>query len=256
MIPALRSVRIWILALTLPLAIAANCGAEPPRLGVTPAQKRQLKALAMDTREKTERERETLRHARLDLLHVYMDYNLDEHKAKVALDKINKAQFDLLNAHLDNQIALRGILNADQFAAFTNMVMRRRGPGVAGLAGPADDMLPGVGLNKRTIDSMNLNPDERKKGEALATQMRRRGKIVEKLRRDTRQMLDLYSNYNLDVPAARKLIDGIHRDQITLSEMNHKKQQLLRSVLDEGQFQQIKSDAAQRMHDFRDRPGK
>jgi Spy/CpxP family protein refolding chaperone len=210
---------------------------------ITPAQRKQLKSLALDTRANVERTRDDLKRAHADLFKIYGSYSLDEHAAKAAIDRASKAQLDLLNIHLDNQVGLRRVLSSDQFAEFWSRVNQRAGKPGMGLLGMHDDAFWDHAPDREVLDTLGLASDQIKQLKQPKLDQQR-NKAVDKLRQDSRQLIDLYSNYDLDANTARKLVDSIHSDQRTLAELNHKRQQNLRSVLTESQFGKLMDETA------------
>lgn len=222
-------------------AFGVACAAGPS--GVSDGQKDQLKALAASTRDRTSRERDALRRARMDLFQTYSSYSIDEKRARAARDRISAAQSNLLNIHLDNEIALRGILTAEQFQAFREIMKRRlRQPETLILSPPEEaalDRLP----DKQMLDALGVAQDDQRKLRPQPGTM----KAFQGMRQDSEQMLELYSNYTLDSSAARKLIDGIHEKQVSLLQLQHHRQQVIRDVLSQDQFQQLQQEITRRM---------
>jgi len=243
--------KIWIAAL-LVLVLMISGSAAMARIDATPQQRQQLKTIAMQTRDTTRQKRDALRHARAELFKVYGDYNLDAHKAKVAIENIGKVQLDLLNLHLDNQIAIRNILNEDQFGQFVEMMRSNihRGPGFHAFCmqeeSPAD-MAP----SKQLLDDIGVSQDQIRRIKGQLGSGQKKKVVLDKLRHDSAQLLDTYSKYNLDKAAAKKLIDNVHNYQVELSAVNFKRQQVIRSVLTQDQFQKLQQKLAERMHSMR-----
>lgn len=231
---------IGILIFALLMAAACLAG---PRMGISQVQKDQLKTLTASTRDRANRERDALKRARTDLLQAYSEYSLDEHKSKAARDKISMAQLNLLNIHLDNEIALRGILTSDQFNTFRKIMDRRmREPKMLVLISPEDavlDRLP----DKQMLDALGVLPRDKRRLKPQPEII----KAIQDMRRDGEQMLQLYSNYSLDSVVVRKLIDSIHEKQIALLTLQHQRQQAIRQVLSQDQFQQLQQEIAKRM---------
>ncbi|MGC8862999.1 MAG: Spy/CpxP family protein refolding chaperone [Armatimonadota bacterium] len=234
------------------LALATCAWAEPTDFG--PAQRDRMKALAAEMRGKMERARYELLRARMDLFQAYSVYDLDERKVRAALDRIGRAQLALLNLHLDNQIELRRILNESQFSEFRRR-MERFGRHMAGVFGPHSDgpmgRLPDMDRppDRELLERIGVGADQAKRiwREADSTAAKA---IVDRLVRESKRLIDLYTRYDLDVDAARKLIDSIHRSQMDLAELNHKNQQTLRAVLTEQQFERLQQEISKRF-----RPG-
>ena len=234
-----RIIRIWIPVLLLFVGAPALCHFRAiPH--VTAQQKNQLRKLAMNAGRNIQAQRRVLRQSRRDLFRLYMNYRLDEHRIRTDLDKIHVSQVRLLNIHLESQIALRRILTQNQFSVFIGAVEKRhqRHPRAVGKGAFAANL-----FTDRAINSAGLNPAQRKRMLLLARQMNRRRLIVGRLRQSVDQMIGLYSRYKLDIPAAKKLINKIHLLQLRLSEMNHKRQSELRSIVTEAQFQRLKAAA-------------
>lgn len=220
---------------------------------LSPEQREQLKSLASEIRTKTIRERGRLMQARRELLDAYRDYDMDERRVRVATGKVNESQLDLLNLHLENQTALRRILSKDQIDAFCSRMKGRGGGPMIGMShheeGPLD-RLP----DRHTMESLGLNQDQMKQIWKLAASPERR-RAIDDLRRDSRRVAELYSRDDLDTAAAKRLIDSIHRTQITLSELTHKRQQALRHILTKQQFERLMDNLAKHLR-HRTRPGK
>ncbi len=235
---------VFLLALvTLAVSFAAG------DIGISPDQKDQLKTLATSMRQKSMHERAELMRARRDLFEAYRSYDLDEKKVKSALDRIASSQLDLLNMHLENQIALRRILNSSQFQRFQSHVGRHPSGSFMGEVGPENILLERLS-DRDALENLGLNSDQvRRLRDTLQWPQRR--KVMEKLRRDSRDMLELYSQYDLDVSAAKKLISSIHDSQTELLALNRKSQEAIRSILTPAQFQNLQDQIEKRM---RNRP--
>jgi len=234
------SVRI---AVTTALALAALIPAVWVLAGpadVGSAQRDQLKSLASEMREKMDRVRGELVRARMELFQAYRAYQLDDCRVKAAMERIGKAQLALLNLHLDNQIELRRILNESQFEEFRRK-MGRFGGRMAGVLGPHDDGPMDRPPDKVMLERIGAGPDQVRRiwREADAPEKKA---VLNRLVRDSKRLIELYSRYDLDVDAARKLVDGIHRSQMDLADLNHKWQQTLRSVLTEQQFDRLQQE--------------
>lgn len=228
---------VWLLASSM--AVNAT--------GISERQKDQLKNLAFETRQKTDRGRDELMRTRMELARIYRAYGLDERKARAALEKVGKAQLMLLNLHLENQVAVRGILSEEQFSEFWRRMSGRMGdPGMAAMPPPEDaamDRLPDVEM----VRSLGLSPDQERRIRPLVGPGPQRMRVQERLRRESAQMIGLYSRYDLDEPAAKRLISSIHGSQTELSILNLKRQQELRAVLTEEQFERLVSEIDKRI---------
>jgi Spy/CpxP family protein refolding chaperone len=247
-----RWIGISILAIAMAVGLGAGCPAGA-RLDISESQKDQLKALASNTRDRTGRERETLRQARTDLLKAYSTYDIDDHKVKAACDKIGAAQLSLLNVHLDNEIALRGIFTEDQFKAFREMMKKRmRDPQMLVLAPPEEAVLERL-PDKQMLDSLGVPPEKRKRLDITKNSM-----AINGLRDTTKQLLDMYSTYSLDSAAARKLIESMHHKQTYLLMLQSHRQQEIRHVLTVDQFKKLQEEITKRISErgLRGGPGR
>lgn len=236
-----RYLMIWAVVAAVLIGVAAGAYAGQ---GLSPGQKDKLKALAADTRDRTERARDDLRRARMDLADVFSSYQLDLRKAKAVQDRVSKAQMDLLKAHLDNQIQIRQVLNAEQFEQFNEMLSRRMPGGQMGgfhHIEPGPDWFP----DGRILRDMDLTPDQMKRLRSVKEPERR--KVFEKLENDSRQMIQMYQRYDLDANAARKLVESIHSTQQDLAALNLKSQQALRAVLTQAQFEKYRDTMAEKI---------
>lgn len=241
-------IAIWVALIAILSGLCAECVAEA-KLDISDSQRDQLKALASNTRDRIGREREALRRARMELLKAYSTYDIDEGKVKAACARIDAAQLSLLNIHLDNEIALRDILTEDQFKAFREMMRRRmRDPQMLVMAPPEEavlDRLP----DKQMLDSLGIPAEKRKRLDPTF----KNTKAIEGLRTASKQLLDMYSNYDLDSTAARKLIDRIHRTQSYLLMLQRLRQREIRRVLTEDQFKTLQEEITKRISEHQPR---
>lgn len=235
-----RWIGIGIALMVLGLGSVSLAGS---RAGISDGQKDQLKAIAANTRGRTGRERDALRRARMELLQAYSSYDINERKARIASERVSAAQLNLLNIHLDNEVALHNVFNADQFQEFRNLMKRRmRDPEMLVLSPPEDavlDRLP----DRRMLNALGIDEEDQKRLKPNPQGL----KAIRDLSRDTNQLLDLYSDYTLDSAAARKLIDTIHQEQISLLAAQHQRQKAIRQVLSEDQFQKLREEITKRM---------
>lgn len=210
-------------------------------LGISDSSKNQLKALAADTRTRTMKERETMRRARYDLMQVYSNYTIDERKAKSAQARISAAQLNLLNIHLDNEIALRSALNAEQFQQFRKMLSRHAGDGrMLVVAPPEEDILDKL-PDKPMLDALGVSAQNQR---ALRPS---NPKLISDLRDLSKQAVSLYGNYSLNEANCRKLISSIHGKQSELISLQHRRQHTIRQALNEDQFQKLQRELAKSM---------
>jgi len=222
--------------------------AQETRPILTPEQKQRLKAFACEARRKTANIRDEIRLAREELRNVYQDYVLDERKAKAAMNRIGDLQLRLLEQHLDNQIALRRILDESQFSRLREHIERRRSPGEGvRYEGVGEGFVPLAAMR-----SAGLTPAQRKRIESMQGSRSEWRDAIERIRQNSRRMFELYNDYNLDEAAARRLIADIHRNQVDLLACGHKMQKAIRSVLSAEQFQRLREEIDKRPR-FKDR---
>ena len=86
---------------------------------------------------------------------------------------------------------------------------------MSGSEGPLDKP-----FDKKMLEVLRLSPSQKKRASALRGPHPRRTKVVDRIRRDSRGMLDLYKNYDLDESKARRLIESIHASQVELGKIN------------------------------------
>lgn len=215
---------------------------------LTQDQKQRLKALVTDTRSNLGAQRDALRQARKDLFNIYSQYNLDGNQAQNAIERVNKAQMQLLNIQLDNQIKLRQILSSDQFSIFQDMMSKRMPNGHRiDIEPPRQDWAVDYLLDKNAASSLGLNPDQQKQAASIKKAGEDQRGAVDALKHATQELADTYASYNLDQAAARKLINQIHRQQVLLASIAHKKQQTIRSWLTADQFNALQAEISKRM---------
>ena len=155
-----RWVTIWT---TVALVLGAHAAlAAELNLDISESQKDQLKALASNTRDRTSREREALRQARIELMKTYSTDKLDWRRLRATWEKISSAQLSLLNIHLDNEVAIRNILKEEQFKALRSMMKKRmRDREVHFVAPPETDILDRL-PDERMLEALGVPEDKRK----------------------------------------------------------------------------------------------
>jgi Spy/CpxP family protein refolding chaperone len=235
------ALKIWIMAsaLSLTMVSAALCAT------ISQAQKDQLKELAVQTGQKARSERQNLTSARRELLDIYSKYDLNENKAKSAISKIQQSQLKLLNIHLEHQIGIRKILSSSQFAGFRERVgnkMRDRGNESMGR------MDTDIFADKSLLDGLNLSAEKKQKAQSkLGELTKRRANMIGNMHNNFKRMMDLYAGYELDMVAAKRLIAKTHKLQSELTELSLKRQQAIRSLLTETQFNTFMSRVNSKM---------
>lgn len=239
---ASRTTAVLVAAAAACALISSQSAAE-----VTASQREQLKSLAMETRRKTDRARAELRNARAVLYAVYRVYELDDRRAKAAIERINSTQLQLLKIHLENQLEIRQVLDSAQFRQMISRAHDPRGMAWPSMDNGIADRIP----DRQMIEDLGLGAEEKRRALALTGTNAERTRLLEKLRRDTRQMMELYSRYDLDTAAANRLIESIHSSQIALTAQNHKRQQQLRKVLTQRQFERLQKTIAERLQSMR-----
>lgn len=105
------------LAQPAPAAELAASQAQPaPNLNLSPAQQQKLGALESTSRAQASQLTEQIKQLRGKLADLYKAYNLDPNDAKRLNSQLNSVQQQLLDLRLSEQVQLRSILTADQFA--------------------------------------------------------------------------------------------------------------------------------------------
>lgn len=243
--------RVVALGGALVVLVLSSVLAEPG--SITPTQREQLKFLASDMRGKTQRVRDELMRARMELFDAYQSWDLNEQKVKQAISRIGRAQLALLNLHLDNQLALRRVLNSDQFADLTRQITRHAGHRHRGWFGSFEDSPIDRLPDKPMLDAIGVSPEQARRILQVSNSPRRQA-VIDNLQRYSKQLIDLLSSYDLDVAAARRLIDKIHDCQSELLDLNLEKQKVLRSVLTREQFEKLRAEISKRLRMFRPGP--
>ncbi len=243
--------RVAALVGALVVVVFSSVLAEPG--SITPTQREQLKTLASEMRGKTQRVLDELMRARKDLFDAYQSWDLNEQRVKQAISRIDKAQLALLNLHLDDQLALRRVLNPEQFAELARQTTRHAGHRRRGWFGSFEesplDRLP----DKPMLDAAGVSPEQARRILQVSNSPRRQA-VIESLQRYSKQLIDLLSSYDLDVAAARRLIDRIHECQSELLDLSLEKQKVLRSVLTREQFEKLRAEVLKRFRMLRPGP--
>jgi len=116
-----------VMAFLLTMSVRPSMAQYPPPGGHPPFDEQQVLQLNSDQKlrftefENTSRDKKKklidhIRDIRHQLWDAYQAYNLDTKKVKALNRELNRVQQDLLHLHYDEQIELRKILTADQFA--------------------------------------------------------------------------------------------------------------------------------------------
>ena len=237
----------------LAAGVVAAGPAEARQVNATPRQKQQLKGLALETRRKSMVERDRIVRARTQLHRAYRKYDLDERKVRTSPRQIREAQRNLLNTHLDNQVRIREILNEAQFRKFVEMSKRARRPGMAVMPPPGDALMDRI-PDRKMLKSLGLSRKQLGDASSLQGPGPRKARVIDKLKQDSRKMLQMYSQYRLDTASARRLVDSIHKSQVELSNLNLDRQRRMRAVLDRRQFNRLQEEIAKRMRAARKQP--
>lgn len=230
---------VVIALMAMPMAVRA--------LDLSADQKQKLKAVGADARANIESRRKALGRARTDLVGVYRVYKLDEHKAQDAMSRIGSAQKALLEAQLDNQNKIRQILNADQFADFQRLISSRVHHPAMAIEPPFEVKVLDDALDAAIRSQGKLTGDQARRVDQINRVGQKRQKVMDSMRQSTQALADVYSKFDLDSKAARKLVDSIHRDQMSLMWMTHRRQQATRAVLSEDQFNQLQQSIEQQL---------
>lgn len=236
-----------LLALQALLALPASAGS------LDREQKDRLKDLAADTRRRMDSIRDQLIRARMELMEVYSSYRLDERRARSIQERVSKAQLDLLNTNLDNQIGLRRILNEEQFEEFSRMFARRMGGNPMGMFHGPVDAGPEWFREAQMLRDIPLPEQDKRRLRAAIDPGPEAMRSIQRLRDNTRKLLGLYGRYNLDEPAARRLIREIHGSQEYLAERHLQMQKAIRSALTEAEFEKYRDSLRNRLQERRDR---
>lgn len=239
--------KLAAICVVLAALIASSAAADRP--GLSQDERDKLKSIIMQTRDKAQRERNVIRRARQKLFETYTSYDLNERDIKSALNDISQSQLRLLQLHMDSQIAIRKVLSRDEFQQIRDNLKRKHEPGTFLI--PRDEALLDKFPDSDTIARMNLPPAQRRRLASAVAPSPERQKVVDKLRKDSKQLMEEFSQYDLDTGAARKLIANIHDSQVDLAALNHKKQQAIRRILNENQFQQLRTELMNKLHEMR-----
>lgn len=244
-----RYIRIQILII---LALLLTGSAVQAQQSLSSSQKERLKSALVDMKRKTDHEREVLRNTRMDLFLAYQKYDMDERRIKMLQAQISESQLKLLNVHLDNQLEIRDILNESQFNEFVSMMRKQMGGGHGGAAMfPYEDAAHDKYPDAAMVNNLKLGSDQRKRIQPLIGVGKEKARILEKLRKDAKQMIESYSKYDLDTAAAKKLIASMHQSQEDLASLSFKRQQALRQILTKDQFERMMGMISQKLREHR-----
>lgn len=238
-----KKIKLLILLGCLVFSVATGATAEPGN--ITPTQREKLKSVAFNMRQKTQRIRDELIKARIELLRAYQSWDLDERKVKDTISRISKAQLALLNLHLENQFELRCILSASQFDELARQVVRQGGRGPRGFHHPHEEGPWDMPPDRMVLEAAGVSAEQARKILRLYDSPRKR-ELIERLRRYTGQLISLYSKFDLDRATARSLVEKIHDCQLELLNLSRERQEALRSILTRDQFEKMRDEIARR----------
>jgi len=155
---------------TIAAAQPMNPGRMAEKLGLTEQQIEQMHGLMAKHQTDMIMRRAELKIARLELREIMMNPKLNENAALSKLDQISKMKSDIARLNLQHKIAMRKMLNDEQFKKWQDMrgdmrpqFGRRHGRGGRGEGMPCP-MPPMMGQG-RGFDKDNMEKDGGEKGE-------------------------------------------------------------------------------------------
>lgn len=233
------------------VALLSGGAASAETFGLTNEQIQKLKNLGSDSRKEIETHRDVLKKARVDLAGVYGAYQLDDERAQLLMGKINRAQKGLLDGLLKSQVEIRQIMTAEQFSGFSEMVKARaRGMEIVLDVPllPAEDGAWESEIAARLRDG-KFKPEQEKYVKVAKWVTEKKPESISRLRKSSQQLGEAYLKYELDQDTAKKLVAAVHRDQVALTWMLHKRHQAVRGLLTESEFERLKQDVAKKVRE-------
>jgi len=236
-------------AIMLLTFLAGAFASAAPDLGLAPEQKARMKDLMQSTRQQTETLRQTLDDRRGQLMRVYGEYSLKTDKARSLNRDINDFQLRLLNANLDSQLGIRGILNREQFTQFNELVRRPRGR-----HGPGEMLEDekGMPFGPKEFGPLSMSQPQKENMKRLWRKSRERpNAAIEAIKTKSADLETLYHNYDLDGQKARSVIRDLNTAQMQLLDARLRLQVEMRHSLTEDQFNRLRDAMEQRMKNWR-----
>lgn len=170
-----------------------------------PQMRQRLKNIGSRTNLKTQESRIKIMRLREELITLYKSGKIDESKAQQIINKIANSQLELLNMNLENQIQLRSVLNEEQFMKLANKIGKK---------------VEGVKPNRDNKPQENNNL--RGKQNNILLQLKgKRQELMQSLKQNSSQLIDVYSKYQLDKVKAKEIINKIHNSQVNLLKLEH-----------------------------------
>lgn len=206
-------------------------------LNLTTDQRARLQKHLRDTGQKISGIRSDLRDARGDLFGQLSQYRVDEGKLNDTIHRIGSLQSRLLNTRLESQIALRQILNKDQFQQLSQAINERgMAKGEGGFIHGDEDIHPS------DIQSLNLSSDQQERIKRLwRSSQRTMSDLRDQFRSASSSLADMYLNYDLDAKQARQRISDLNDVQMSILKATVSRQLALRKILTEDQFSTLVS---------------
>jgi Spy/CpxP family protein refolding chaperone len=247
-----RMLRISV-AITLLAFLAVSFASAASGLDLSADQKARMKDLMQSTRQQTQTLRQTLEDRRHQLMRVYGEYSLKTDKARSINRDINDFQLRLLNANLDSQSGIRGILRREQFGQFNELVRHPRGR-----HGPGEMLEDGKGMpfGPGEIKPLGMSQPQQGNMKRLWRKSQERPTAaIETIKAKSTELETLYHNYDLDGQKARTVIRDLNGAQKQLLDARLRLQVELRQSLTEEQFNRLRDAMEQRMRNWRMRHG-
>jgi Spy/CpxP family protein refolding chaperone len=209
---------------------------ESLHLNLTTAQRPKLQKLITDSRTRTMSVRRDLRRGYTELFTQLGNYNPDAKHIHETVRRINTAQLNLLNTHLESQMGLRKILTKDQFQNLRETIPDtingeiRTKPRSNGVNGP----------KMGDVKQLGLSSDQQEKIKRLFQSSSERMKsAVQRVQNGSNSLRQLYLDYDLNVQQAKSRITGLNRAQQDVLKVTISRQEDLRKILTQQQFETL-----------------
>ncbi|MFQ3548819.1 MAG: hypothetical protein SNJ70_03600 [Armatimonadota bacterium] len=202
-------------------------------------KKRELMNLGRKSHQSSMYYRNIIRQSRIALNNIFNQYKLDESRARIEINRLNKAQYDLLNLHHDNQIEIRELLTESEFNEIQNMRNRGIRP-VPPSDRQLESMMP-LMFSPSIINQLNLTKDQKNKLSSITRMNDERSRLLRTLRTESERIFIAYSKYDINKYSLKSQINSINNIQKKLSENTLSIEKEIRKVLNESQFNKFKS---------------
>ena len=228
-----NNVLIFVLCITT-LSICSD-RLHAQNMQVNTAQRQQLKALALNTKQQIRETRHKLVRSKTELMLLYRSYILEKDRINQLIEITCSNQMALLTQHLETQSQIRHLLNETQFNSLKDIISKAK-------LHERQEHLARVSKKKDSISVEQLTQlfgTEKIQMVNLKNIVNEKNETAIRIKIKSKLLIGLYKNYELNISDANTIINEINKLQKKLSLLDLKFQTELRNILSAAQFDSI-----------------